>query len=307
MLHVFLLTYNEQDLWCNMYPTEFVEQQFKTHNIHFVVLDNGNQPKMRQWCEQHGYTYYASEYNIGSAGGYNWMFKVANDMGVDNAVLIQADVEMNNAIPLLLTYKATEALGDTHFICWPQHLDNFWLSEDLHKAWDHNIHNLGNIVGFKPKVMADKDCYFDDNYVVTHFDDVEFIMYCRDTRKMKWVNLPYMICMNDQYYERCDGLLCDGLTIIPPHRAFVINSPMFQLKVHHASMLIDQATKGIADSHGPWYDYNKPYYDQVVANNGQRLPYDPSRWEAHGYLPYATQHEIDRFFNQFPFLKRESI
>ena len=303
MLHVFLLTYNEQDLWCRMYPAEFVDQYFKTHNIHFVVLDNGNQPKMKAWCEQHGYTYYASEYNIGSAGGYNWIFKVANDMGLDNAVLIQADVEMTNVMPLLLTYKATEALGDTHFICWPQHLDNYWLDESLHKPWDHNIHNLGNIVGFKPKVMADKECYFDDNYVVTHFDDVEFITYCRSTGKMKWINLPYMMCIGDQRYE----LHLEYADIMSAHKAFVINSPMFRLTVHHASIAIDKVTKGIENSHSTWYDYNKPYYDAVVDNHGQRLPYDPSRWEQHGYPPYATQHEIDRFFSQFPFLKQESI
>jgi hypothetical protein len=148
--------------------------------------------------------------------------------------------------------------------------------------------------------MADKDCYFDDNYVVTHFDDVEFIMYCRQTEKMSWINLPYMMCMNEQHYERCES------QVIPPHRAFVINSPMFQLRVHHASMLIDQATKGIEDSHGPWYKYNKPYYDQVVASGGKRLPYDPSRWEEHGYPGYATEYEIARFFNQFPSLRQEN-
>jgi hypothetical protein len=296
MINVFLLTFNEQDLWCQNYPKEFVEQHFKPANIHFIVLDNGRQPKMQAWCQEHGYTYYASEYNIGSAGGYNWIFKVAQGMGLTQAVLIQADVEMSNASPLVLTYNVTEQFGDTHFICWPQHLNNYWLDDHSQRtAWDHRIHNLGNIVGFKPRVMHDKDCYFDDNYVVTHFDDVEFLIHCRHTGKMKWINLPYMLGFHDQKYQ-------PG----PEHaEIFVINSPLFTVKIWHASQHIAK-TRGLPD-HSPWYTFNKPYYDQCAANDFQRGSYDPSRWQQHGYPPYPTEYEINRFFNQRPELKKENI
>jgi len=296
MITVFLLTFNEQDLWCQNYPKEFVEQHFKPAGIHFIVLDNGNQPRMKAWCHEHGYTYYASEYNIGSAGGYNWIFKVAQGMGLTQAVLIQADVEMSNASPLVLTYNVTEQFGDTHFVCWPQHLDKFWLDDHSQRtAWDHNIHNLGNIVGFNPRVMYDKDCYFDDNYVVTHFDDLEFLIHCRNTGKMKWINLPYMLGFHDQKYE----------TGIGHDKIFVIDCPLFTVKIGHASQHL-ALEQGLPD-HQPWYHFNKPYYDQCVANNFQRGRYDPSRWQQHGYPPYPTEYEINRFFSQRPELKKENI
>ena len=88
MIPVFLLTYNEQDFFVAKYTDEFVQQHFVPNHVHFYVLDNGHQPKIQQWCKRHGYTYYASEHNIGSAGAYNWAFKTAHAMGLSTACLL---------------------------------------------------------------------------------------------------------------------------------------------------------------------------------------------------------------------------
>lgn len=295
MIYVFVLTYNEQRIWWDSYPMEFVEEHFKANNIKFVILDNGNQPLMEAWCRVNDMIYYSSEYNIGSAGGYNWIFKVARKMGLENAILMQADVVMNNSFPLTITHRFTQHLGKTHFICWPQQLYNFWKNTESMTLYENNLENLGNLVGFNPIEMYEKDCYFDDNYVVTHFDDLEFMNYLITTKKFSHLNVPYMIGSTNQYYSND---IISGVDL----GTFNIADEKFHLKIHHASIHIDHQVNNIDNSHKKWHDFNKPYYDQVLKPGMviERLPYDPSRWTQFGYPPYPTQHEIDRFFVQYP-------
>jgi len=316
MINVFLLTYNEQYLWCDMYHDDFVNKEFKPNNINFVVLDNGNQPKMREWCEKHNYIYYASEYNIGSAGGYNWIFKVAFGMGLSDAVLMQADVECSNALPLLITHQQTKLLGDTHFVCWPQTLRTPWdFNLEMPYVGSENeiwsvLYNLGNVVGFNPKRMYDENCYFDDNFVVTHYDDIEFVNYCHNCTSMQILNVARLLGLKQGYNEYHRSFI----------NSFLVESPKFAMCIRHASMTIERQQKKIINSHGIWETFNKPYYDMIEQkfnqkniefgynrSHYQRMPYDPNRWIQHGYLPYPTEFEIDRFFNQFPHLKQENI
>ena len=86
---VFLLTYIEQNEWISFNPPEIFKEKYKDYS--FIVLDNGNQPKIKQWCEDTGSYYYASEYNIGSSGGYNWIFRTASLLKLNRAILLQAD------------------------------------------------------------------------------------------------------------------------------------------------------------------------------------------------------------------------
>lgn len=294
--YVFVLTYNESKMWLHNYPKEVVDQQFKSNDIHFIVLDNGSQEPMRQWCEEHGFTYYASEYNIGSSGGYNWIFKVALGMGLDTAMLMQADVEINNAEPLIITDNLTRAFGEESFFIWPQHLYNFWLPADQQEPWlEHRLHNLGNLVGFNPKALAQWDCYFDENYVVTHFDDVEFLLYLDNTAKMTYKNVPALLNHRDHFYSTDTGYP------VPVENSFNIRGPNYHLKVHHSSMKIDQE-RGVINSHGPWYEYNLPVYNEFLKSG--RSAYNPQRWVDRGYLPYPVHYEVARFFEQRPDLVR---
>ncbi len=310
MTYVFLLTYNEQLLWWKFYPTKFVEEHFKSNNIKFIVLDNGNQPLMKHWCKIHDMIYYASEYNIGSAGGYNWIFKVAQKMGIDHAVLMQADVEMDNATPLILTNDFAKNYGSTAFGCWPQEMWGFWDSTKVLKPFDHALVNLGNLVGFNPQAMHEKDCYFDDNYVVTHFDDLEFMQYLDNTKKFNCINIAHLLNFRSQFYSSDKIYATDNISTLPNKNTFNIKTDSFHLKIHHASANIDATLHNKVDSHTKWYNFNKPYYDQVFNQEKGiygRLPYDPSRWTQFGYPPYPTQYEINRFFNQYPeLLKVES-
>ena len=302
-MHIFLLTYNEEELFTHIYTTEFVNTYFKPNGIEFVVLDNGNQPLMKDWCEQHNYTYYASEYNIGSAGGYNWMFKAAHLMGLDSGIIMQADVEFSSAEPLLFTQRLIDTFGDTHFICWPQEMYGFWLQDESQlRRYEHDIANLGNIVGFNPHILKSKNCYFDENYVVTHFDDVEFLQWIQANNLMKYINAAYLIQdSSNQYYSH------DSSNYPTPlNRSFVLETNNYFIKIHHASIEIDRQNKGIADSHSPWEEFNKPYYEVVLQRGLNRLGYDSTRWTQFGYPKYPIEHELKRFAEQNPGLVKNT-
>ena len=82
MIPVFLLTYNEQDFFTTTYTDQFVQEHFVPNRMHFYVLDNGNQPKMQQWCKQHD----LSEWTLEDLGGIV-VYKISNfdqfDSGLD--------------------------------------------------------------------------------------------------------------------------------------------------------------------------------------------------------------------------------
>ena len=288
MIPVFLLTYNEQDFFTTVYSDQFVQQHFVPNKIHFYVLDNGNQPKIQQWCEQHGYTYYASEYNIGSAGAYNWAFKTAHAMGLLTALFMQSDVELSSAWPLLFTHALTETFGETHLPIWPQ---VFADQENKIPYQTHLLPNLGNLTGFNPRVLAEKDCYFDENFVVTHFDDVEFMHYIKVNKKMQALNVTKLLPDSEQF-EQCATL--PGTA--KQSQAFVIKFKNESIKIHHAAPLL-----GANEIYSKWYHFNRPYFDFVFDQcQGQRQPYDSSRWQQHGYPAYPVLHELRRFFTIYP-------
>ena len=135
---VFVLTYNEADLWVKNYPVETFNDVFGDYQ--FIMLDNGNQSVIEQWCNDTNSYYYASEFNIGSSGGYNWIYKVANLLELNRAVLTQADVEL----------IGTEAL-DTLFNNWTNEQIPFYpqVNKDL---WDKDghVYNLGQLYSFNP-------------------------------------------------------------------------------------------------------------------------------------------------------------
>ena len=295
--YIFMLTYNEQDLWIKNYPKEFVDTYLKPHNFHFIVLDNGNQPLMKAWCEENDFTYYASKYNIGSSGGYNWAFKVAYSMNLDTALFMQADVEVSNAEPLLLTYNLTKEDGANNFYIWPQALAYYWDSS-LTRPWiGERLHNLGNLVGFNSLAQYEHQCYFDENYVVTHCDDLEFLYWLDlNCKKILYKNVPEIVNHTNHYNESDHG------------STFVIEGPNYFFKVHHASQGIQNEQTGELQFHNKWLEFNQPYYQEAVqADRVYRLPYDPSRWTRFGYPPYPVLHEINRFFKEYPELNINGI
>ena len=301
-----MLTYNEQDLWIKNYPKEFVDNYLKPQQIHFIVLDNGNQPLMKAWCDEHDFTYYASEHNIGSSGGYNWAFKVAYSMNLDAAVFMQADVEISNAEPLLITYNLTKEFGSTNFFVWPQQLYAFWApftpdsNVGLPRPWigEEKLHNLGNLVGFNAIAQFNNNVYFDENFVVTHFDDLEFMQWLEGHTPMSSTNVPDLLHHTNHYYE--GGSNVGGV--------FVVEGPNYKFKVHHASQDIEEKRTGEQRFHNKWLEFNQPYYRETVTSSGIfRKPYDPSRWTRFGYPPYPVLNEINRFFIQNPHLNVNGV
>lgn len=282
--YIFVLTYNEHELWTKNYNKEFIEKYIVPHNFKFIVLDNGSQPQMKQWCEETNSIYYSSEYNIGSSGGYNWIFKTAYSMGLHTALLMQADVEIDNVEPLLITYNLTEEVGSTHFCIWPQTLNQ-------HKPWtDKTLANLGNFVGFNPISQFEKKCYFDENFVVTHFDDLEFLFWIRYNNFMDIINVPGVLNHHKQF-------------LTSDYKTFILEAPNYTFKVHHASQPIEFNKTGQSYFHDRWKEFNEPYFKKITAlteNYSVRDPYDDSRWTRFGYPPYPVIREINRFFSQYP-------
>lgn len=299
MINVFILTYNEEELFNHIYNHDLVAH-LKRNQINFIVLDNGKQDGIKTWCEQHDFPYYRSEFNIGSSGGYNWIFKVAHAMGINEAILMQADVHITTHYPLTLTYNLTKEKGSTHFMCWPQQMYGFWDIKEPLRIFDDNLHNLGNLVGFNPRAMRHKNCYFDENFVVTHYDDLEFIHYIKNMNLMQIYNVPFNQGFHNQKYLTNYEIQYANKSF--KNNIFRIEAPEFEFSVYHASTQIPHVN---THDHSFWLDFNKEHMELFWKNNGRRtIPYDPSRWTRFEYPPYPVYYEMLRFFKQFPdFLK----
>jgi len=265
---VFILTWCEQDKFTQFFSAEKVNSEYSDYQ--FVVLDNGNQEKIKQWSEETGSVYYASEYNIGSSGGYNWFFRVAHLLGCSRAGIIQADVELHNKEVL-----------DVLFGDWSSDEIPFWPQEQR-KGWKYDkypgqVLNLGQIFSFNPKHLIENNLLVDENFVVTHFDDVDL----RKRLEQSGVKL-YNQLLNypDIDFESTGGHTnsCEGL-----------------YSIHHIS-------GGISNNHGSWLDYNTEYSQFKRSNSKNpefRVPSHCDRWTALGYPPYPVEYEVNRFWKQY--------
>ena len=298
---VFVLTYNEEDLWVKNYPVEKFHDTYK--QFQFIILDNGNQPKMEQWCNDTGSYYYASEFNIGSSGGYNWIYKVANLLELDRAVLTQADVELTG----------TEVL-DTLFDNWTNEQIPFY-PQVSRKFWDlsGHVYNLGQLYSFNPQFILENNFTIDENYVVTHFDDADIMRRMRewgvDLINVLQTNYPHLNCIQQEDLRH----IVDGLYTI-----------------HHYSSALSENS----NNHENWFAYNEGYHQKKWGGDGMPNQYPHSdirwdqikkqdstiygdklnelqkfnintvlphseRWTRLGYYPYPVEHEINRFWKQY--------
>ncbi len=288
---VFLLTFCEAEEWIKFNPADVFNTKYSEYS--FIVLDNGNQPQMEQWCKETNSFYYGAEYNIGSSGGYNWIFRVASLLKLDRAILLQADVEILDVakvLDVLLTNK------------WQVHEIPFWPQVDR-SEWDTQdnpgqVYNLGQIFSFNPNYLIEHDFLVDENYVVTHFDDADLARRMRDGGMKLYnqmLNLDldclhaHKIGYNDVHGQG-DSHVAEGYYII-----------------HH----ISSSSSG---NHKSWLEYNQNYhnekwYKEVEAvawmkpfgdenDLNYRKPHS-LRWTKLGYPPYPVEHEVNRFHTQW--------
>lgn len=298
---VFVLTYNEQDLWCKNYPEHIFKEKFVDYQ--FIILDNGQQEKIQHWCEETDSYYFASEYNIGSTGGYNWIFKVAHLLGYDRAVLTQGDVEIID----------TDVLKHL-FSDWGNNQVPFFPQVDK-TLWDQTgqVYNLGQLFSFNPQFILENDFTNDENYVVTHYDDADL------ARRMRDWGVVLINLLHKEYPDK-DCLEIDSSHVVED-----------LYKIHHWSSL----QQDNSDNHERWLNYNQnyhnkkwggngmpqsypfntmsegefneldstiinnqPYTEQLKFNVNKRLPHS-TRWTDLGYLPYPIEHEINRFWLKY--------
>ena len=295
---VFVLTYLEAKEWNKFYPAWMFGQVYSDYQ--FIVLDNGNQPIMEEWCKLTGSYYYGAEYNLGSSAGYNWIFKVADLLGLDRAVLLQADVEIvsKDCLDVLFDKKWKE--NDIPF--WPQEPRKMWDTQPDNLG---GCFNLGQFFSFNPNYLLSNNLLVDENYVVTHFDDADLM------RRMLHVGTK----VHNQLlnYEHID--IVPGPDEVSSYVAGLYN-------MHHFSSL-----QSGSNNHKEWEDRNQPYYDkkwftenkdhayafpfgQCEPNEGEpslqeleRLDINKCephshKWLPLGYPPYPTEYEVNRFWKE---------
>lgn len=293
---IFLLTYCEADEWIKFTPPSKFKEKFS--NYRFIVLDNGDQPVMEQWCKDTDSIYYSAEQNIGSSGGYNWIFRVASLLKCKRAGLLQADVEILD-VEKVLDVLFDSKWQDNEIPFWPQVDRSEW---DLHDPGQ--VYNLGQIFSFNADYILSNDFLVDENYVVTHFDDADLARRMRDggmELHNQMLNLD-LDCLHshkiDYHNTHGDGVshVADGHYVI-----------------HHIS-------SSRSGNHEDWLKYNQEYHNEkwfkevgVVAwdrpfgNNNDlnyRKPHS-KRWTDLHYLPYPVEHEVNRFYSLFPQLFNE--
>jgi hypothetical protein len=253
---------------------------------------------MKEWCELTGSYYYGAEYNIGSSGGYNWIFRVAELLQIDRAVLLQADVE-------IVSRECLDKLFDKK---WQDNEIPFWPQEPR-KNWDKNpdneggTYNLGQFFSFNPTYLIKHNLLVDENYVVTHFDDADLMRRMLEAgtkTKNLLLDYPTLDCMPDK----------DELANFVPGL----------YNMHHFS-----SKQSGSNNHREWEVLNQPYHDKKwlknskhawetpfgqcePENNPTRTDYrrlDVNRTEPHshkwlplGYPPYPIEHEVNRFWTE---------
>ena len=318
---VFVLTYLEAKEWNKFYPAWMFGQVYSDYQ--FIILDNGNQPLMEEWCNLTGSYYYGAEYNLGSSAGYNWIFRVAELLGLDRAVLLQADVEIINKECLDNLYENPHKPQGNNK--WDDHEIPFW-PQVPRKEWDTDpesielldgsrgpneggCYNLGQFFSFNPTYILENNLLVDENYVVTHFDDADLMR-----RMLDIGTKPINLLLN---YPTID---------VMPDKDNIANFVPGLYNMHHFSSL--QSGSG---NHEKWLDLNQPYhdkkwfrkkddviersfpyaFDQCSEEDGKPLPKlqlarldinktDPHshKWIPLGYPPYPTEYEVNRFWKE---------
>lgn len=282
---VFILTYCEADFFTN---TAWSHVDHSNYN--FIVLDNGKQDAVKKYCEENHWEYYASEYNIGSTGGYNWIFRAASMLELERAALVQADVEICSieTIDLLFSNDTPDPLVDeTSILMWPQTGPENWLGKEYLEGFGGSGFiarlsegcpvNLGQIFSFNPNHLIFNHLLNDENYVVTHFDDVD-LRHRLTYSGVRVCNLAWLYDYKNKWVSTTNqhmGGYVDGL-----------------YKIHHISSQIQ--------NHQNWHDYNLKYYEDKCSSkgiDGNKWHQAALRWTEVGYPPFPVEHELNRWWS----------
>lgn len=288
---IFILTYCEGDFfttqaWANVDHS----------NYNFIVLDNGNQQIVKDFCAQNNWEYYAAEYNIGSSGGYNWIFRAASMLQLKRAALVQSDVEIQDITTIdMLFNHHIEKCDHTSILMWPQTGPKNWLTEEMASTMrdfeygEGSPVNLGQIFSFNPDHMIYNNLLVDENFVVTHFDDIDL--------KYRIINSDTRLLNLAWYHDMGDRWIPDGT------QPEVTNGDLDGMyKIHHISVITNM-------NHDEWHDYNVGYYESKelhtidtlqarFLNQINKWPQASLRWTKLGYPPFPVEYELNRWWSQ---------
>ena len=308
---VFVLSYQEGHHWVAQYPVDSINEFFPQDRYTVVVLDNGNQPCMQEWCQATGNVWVPTENNLGTTGGYNWFIKVGAMLGCERIAVLQADVVFRDSGVLDKLFVGQDNWDRTHFAYYPN-VDRTGWSEDKH------VPDVGQFFSLNPRFFLEYNYLCDENYTVTHFESTD--LWVRMTNKDANPNPAIPINLAQCFYTD------PSLTVEQ-----LVKADQEVYYFRHCSSGINE--------HDPWYTYNFEYFQKKWRYNqtqyssdialdmlkqglqpatefgnpwGQtdslgnylfsqyhKCALDVQRNIAIGQMPYPVEHEVNRFYQEF--------
>lgn len=308
---IFVLTYTEGPKWVNQYPPEKINDFFPQDLYTVIVLDNGRQPCMEQWCKDTGNVWFPTDNNLGTTGGYNWFIKTGAMLGCERIAVMQADVEFcdKSVINHLFVNKDNVAWYPREFTYYPNH--------DRHHWREGHVPDVGQFFSLNPKFFVSNDYLCDENYTVTHFESVDLWVRMVNAEN---VNPAVPVNLADVFYTRSDYSIEDQIkhdaTIYTFHsysnkksehdRWYVYNFEYYQRKwrYNRRQMSGDEAFRAYWSGKMTATRFDRPWGQvddsgEYVKTQWHHQPLDVQRNIAVGQLPYPVEYEINRFYQTF--------
>lgn len=306
---IFVLTYNEGPEWIVHYSDPFMTE-FQKNNFLFIIVDNGNQDNLKEWCEQYEQLYFRTENNLGSTGGYNLFIRIGELLKSRRIGVIQADVLVKN--PLLFEFlffkpfdrnlvpEASFHYKDDEFVYFPNMTSDYWSPKGI--DWD-----VGQFFSLNPWFFIKNEYLCDENYTVTHFESIDlFVRMTSDANHCPAVpiNIFYHYFNKDdnnklKLYETTHKTNFQGLH----DKWFEYNVMYWKEKWN-----VDDTTSTVEDffnlfkrhelkwARYPWSSDPDNFYKQLMLH---KKPLRTERNTNVGQVPYPVEHECNRFYKEF--------
>lgn len=306
---IFVLSYNEGPDWIAHYSNDFMTE-FKKNNFLFIILDNGIQNDLKDWCAEHDQIYFRTENNLGSTGGYNFFIRAGEILKSKRIGVIQADVFVNYADLFdFLFYKPFNnklipssclEYTDEEFVYFPNLNKNNWRKDGIDP-------DVGQFFSLCPWFFILHDYLCDENYTVTHFESVDLFIRMTSEENIKPVKVVNIL---DRYFSNYDNsdlnlyFITHKTSYAGMHdKWFEYNSLYWKAKwdPNDTTSTVEDLFQAFKEhrmnwSRFPWTTNYDSYFKQLVLH---RKPLQTHRNINVGQVPYPVEYECNRFFKEF--------
>jgi hypothetical protein len=310
---VFVLSYQEGAQWAAQYPPERINEFFPQDLYTIIVLDNGGQFDMQQWCESTGNIWFPTENNLGTTGGYNWFIRAGAMLDCPRIAVLQADVVFRDSdvIDRLFVDENNNAWDRSYFAYYPNANRHHWTEEG-------HVPDVGQFFSLNPQFFLENDYLCDENYTVTHFESIDLWVRMVNTEHNTSPAIP--VNLIEKYYTNPElttheQVQEDRLIYNFYHYSagagqhnlwYVYNFEYYQRKWRYnrkqlsgkiAAEMYKNGTMTGTMFHNPWGTVNDD--GRYLPVQFHRRPLDVQRNINVGQLPYPVEHEVNRFYQAF--------